>query len=169
MVLPLAMAGAAGKIYKVVLADGRVVYTDTPPKGAVSVEELGKLKPGSTVAMTPVKPAPQAAQPRTPATPIINYRLQVTQPAHETTLRDNQGNVNVVGQITPTNARGSYQLFLNGALAQTQPYPQFQLTNLDRGAHEIQIKLVGETGRLLASSPTSTFYLHKASALNRAN
>ena len=46
---------------------------------------------------------------------------------------------------------------------------QLKLENVERGEHHIEVRLVGQSGKILASSGQQTFYLHKASALINAN
>lgn len=163
---------ATSKIYKVVNPDGSITYTDKPVPGATEFKFISKP---NVVAPAPTTTTPPAArqfidnkgQSTKPAA-AINYDLQVRSPAHEETIRSNEGKVNITASLSPSGA-GTFELYLNGALHQKNTTPQFSLINLDRGEYKIQIRFLDQTGKLLASSPLSTFYLQKVSALLRAN
>jgi hypothetical protein len=163
----------------VVQADGTVIYTDKPGPGAEEVKFKNKLNiisPGQTSSQstsqnnTPPQDRsfidPNSTTQR--AAPKNNYQLSLTSPANEATVRSNEGKVTVSGSVTP-QASGSFELYLNGQLALKNTSPSFHLEGLDRGEYEVQIRLVDQTGKLLASSPVSKFYLQKVSALLRAN
>ena len=83
-------------------------------------------------------------------------------------MRSNEGNVTVSGSAAPF-VTGNYELYVNGQLKQRSGTPIFQLSGLDRGQYQIQIRLRDQTGKQLALSPVSTFYLQKVSALLRPN
>lgn len=162
----------AATIYKVIMPDGKVIFTDKPQKGAVKVEALSKINvtpklPAST--QVPVSTSNPINNAQTLPVPKETYQLKMLAPTQEQTIRDNNGSVEVIASVVPEPKAVKYKLFLNGALAQEQNLPQFNLTNLERGEHNIQVQMTGETGRLIASTQIVTFYLHKASLINRAN
>lgn len=163
-------ATAATKIYKVVQADGTVIYTDKPSPGAKEFEFKSKpniVSPAlptnkpNTRNFTATTSAPLTAPPRT-------YQLTIKYPANETTLRNNEGKVTINANLNPISS-GTFELYLNGKLYQKGNAPQFHLTDLNRGEYLIQIRFLDQTGKLLASSSVSKFYLQKVSALLRAN
>ncbi|CAM5218367.1 hypothetical protein [Alishewanella longhuensis] len=41
----------------------------------------------------------------------------------------------------------------------------FVLRDIDRGEHNIQLELLDQSGKLIATSPLTTFYLHRASLI----
>lgn len=165
-------ASAATKIYKVVRADGSIIYTDKPGNGATEFE----LKSGSNIIDTPSKPAttqpgnnlsPNNSANRTPSKQT-NYQINIASPANEATIRSNEGRVNITANLTPMGA-GTFQLYLNGELVQHSNSPQFLLEGLERGEYNAQIRFLDQTGKLLALSSISKFYLQKVSALLRPN
>ena len=156
----------AGTVYKVEREDGSVYYTDKPVAGAKAVEFSNvnsAVRNAPLASNVRVKATTKAKQPALP-----DYKLQLLSPANEQHIRDNQGRVSISGQLTPGGA-GNFQLWMDGELVQSQPQPSFSLENLDRGAHQVQIKFLHQSGKILALSPVTTFYLHRASILNRAN
>lgn len=148
-------------LYKVVKADGTVIYTDRPVAGAVPVS-LPKANTADSLAPKQVNST------TAPKKPDKTYQLTILAPAHEATIRNNLGEVQVSGSISP-NAVGSFQLLLDGQVMATGASPNFNLQGVPRGAHQIQIQLINKSGKILASSPEHTFYLHQASVLNRAD
>jgi hypothetical protein len=96
------------------------------------------------------------------------YSLTIISPAAEQTVRSNLGELNVVASINP-KASGIFQLMLNGELHMTEPSPVFHLQDLQRGEYTLQVRFVGKSGRILASTEMQTIYLHKASVLINAN
>ena len=61
------------------------------------------------------------------------------------------------------------KLVFDNEVVKTQSKNQFQLENVNRGAHTIQVNFLDNSGKTLALSKQQTFYLHKASALINAN
>lgn len=153
------------------MPDGKIIFTDKPQKGAVKVEALSKINvtPALPSSKAPTQASIPVRSPQNTSDTNTTYLLNVVSPSNEQTIRNNSGSVEVIAAVDPEPASANYQLFLNGALIQEQNIPQFNLTNLERGEHNIQVQMTGETGRLIASTQTVTFYLHKASILNRAN
>lgn len=153
----------AEKIYKVVKPDGTVLYTDKPVPGAELVELNNHLTVAPSLASTN-KDARAKGVRVIPKKPVPT--IEITSPSQEQTIRNNLGEVTVLGKISSAYP-GSYQLLLNNEVVDTNSVPQFELTALDRGAHKIQISLIDNKGKQLALSSTVTFYLHKASINNR--
>ncbi|MCW8107485.1 DUF4124 domain-containing protein [Alteromonas ponticola] len=155
----------ADPVYRVVQEDGTLLYTSEPQPGAVEVMLDGTTKnavpPLSSQTATRVKPLPATkAQP--------DVQISILSPAPEATIRDNQGNIVIKAQAT-ANARGQYQLWLDGEAVKTNQTGIFALQNVDRGAHDYQVRFIDNKGKTLASSPQQTLYLHQASALINTN
>ena len=106
----------------------------------------------------------------TSACPAAAATIVIASPAHEETLYDNTGNVAVAVTIqgaAPAGAR--IRVLLDG-----RPYgadrrsSSFTLTEVERGEHTLQVQLVDPAGSVIASSPTVTFYLWRASRVRTA-
>ncbi|GAB3014001.1 DUF4124 domain-containing protein [Bowmanella dokdonensis] len=151
----------AATLYKLVKADGTVVFTDQPVEGAVPVD-LPQINTAKPLAAKPVVPPPDARSSR----PQVQYQVAITTPAPEATLRDNLGRVQIQASVQPDpRGAGSYQLLLDGKVVETSPSPGFSLSGVNRGEHSIQVNFLSNSGKILASSPQQVFYLHQASAL----
>lgn len=154
----------ATTLYKVVKKDGSVVYTDRPVDGAVEVD-FAEL---NSAVMPGMKTDRPKSDTKTFTRKLPDFQLAMVSPADGATIRDNAGNLNVVGEMTPAGS-GEFQLFLDGRLHETKATPVFSLTNLDRGEHSLQIKFKHNSGKILASTPTHTVFLHRASVLINSN
>ncbi|QHJ11467.1 hypothetical protein FX988_01696 [Paraglaciecola mesophila] len=150
-------------VYKVISADGSVVYTDIPSKQAVPVT----LPTGSVMVSKGVTKKPITPSSADKARKEINIKLLVTSPKPEQTIRDNNGQVTIQATLDP-QVQGEYTLHLNDQRV-SQNSGVFKLQQLDRGAYTFYIEFALKSGKILASTPKQTFYLHQASALNRPN
>ena len=161
---------SAQVVYKTVKADGSVVYSDVRSDGAVPVN----LSSMNTVVMPALNNAASQTTTRKNSVnkaklePEVQYSVSIRSPAAEQTLRDNSGNVSIRVEVSPKKP-GEFQLVLDNQIVKTQPNSQFQLENVNRGAHSIQVHFLDNSGKILASSKPQTFYLHKASVLINAN
>ncbi|WP_416307704.1 hypothetical protein [Neptunicella sp. SCSIO 80796] len=161
----LCMPCHAGQLYKVVQEDGTVIYTDMPAANAIPVD----LSSANSAVMPAFDAKLPAKQKKTSNNkPAVQYALEISQPADQQTIRNNSGDMSVIAKITP-NTSGLAQLFLDGKMIMQQASLNFDLHNINRGEHVIKIKLVSQTGKLIASSQDRVFYLHRASVLNRSN
>jgi len=153
-------------IYKHVDEDGNVRYSDQPGAGA---EELD-LRPPS--ASEPERRPAMPARPHADRDAVVEdsaayERLRIARPEHEGTVRDNLGNVTVVAHVQPRLRENHYlQLYLDGSATDgPQKSTTFQLTDVHRGEHQLQVRVVDRLGNKVMESPRSIFYMHQASRL----
>ncbi len=98
-----------------------------------------------------------------------SYHLaEVVSPANDAAVRSNAGHVTVLGRIDPQPHCGHrVQLLLDGApagsLAET---PRFSLKNIDRGTHQLQLRIVDTDGTTLFMGKPSSFHLLRHSRLH---
>ena len=155
-------------VYKTIKSDGSVVYSDIRSEGAVAV----KLSSMNTVVMPALNNASsQIARQNSPvkrAKPQQQYLVSIRSPAAEQTLRDNSGAVTISADVLPKSS-GTFQLVIDNQIVKTQSNSQFELENVNRGAHFMVVNFLDHSGKILASSKPQTFYLQKASALINAN
>jgi hypothetical protein len=140
-------------------ANGVVIFSDNPSPGA---EEITLTVRPNLMESTEVKlPAPKPAVPEP-------FKVQVFQPEDQATLRDNTGSVYIEGRIQPRFQRGLRVRLVFDGLAYGAPQNSavFVLRDIDRGEHTIQLELIDQNGKLIAVSPVTTFYLHRASVIS---
>ena len=150
---------STAKIYVWRNEKGELVYSDTPRPGAEEV----KTKPGNVIkSSTTVETQVLDIETREIAE---EYQVVINIPKDNSTIRDNTGSVYIQGSILPIFKRGlKIQLILDGKPYQKpQNHTKFSLRNIDRGEHQIKMKLLNEKGKEIALSKAITFYMHRAS------
>ncbi|MGK0305599.1 MAG: TolA-binding protein [Gammaproteobacteria bacterium] len=166
--LLLCLGVSAQVVYKTVKTDGSVVYSDVRSDGAVAVN----LSSMNTVVVPALNNATSQKigriNPAKKLRPEVQYIVSIRSPDAEQTLRDNSGAVMIDAEVLPKRS-GKYQLIIDNQVVKTQSNRKFQLENINRGAHTIQVNFLDNSGKILASSKPQTFYLQKASALINVN
>jgi hypothetical protein len=152
---------ASTKIYVWRSDDGVLVFSDSPKPGAEEVE-VREPNTASSVDTSMLDLTPKVIK--------DDYQVEINQPKENTTIRDNTGSVYVTGSIKPIFKQGlNIQLYLDDKpYKKPQPHSMFVLRNIDRGEHIIKMKLLNDKGKVIASSKSITFYMHRSS-VNKAN
>ena len=154
---------AAEKIYKVVDEEGNVTFTDTPPNDADAIVEPHSILGTNT---TPaVATAPENAIKTDQADAKASYVTQIVSPTDESTIPMGPGEFVVEAEVSPGLDNGEQLiLLLDGeAVGAPQSFPRWQLTNVFRGAHQLQVVRVGKTGAAQSQSTEHTVYVMRPS------
>lgn len=159
LAIPQAAAQEAKKVYVTRDANGVLVFSDSPQPGAEEVNLSSRINVMQATDATLPKPKPPAKEP---------FTVEIVQPEDQGTVRDNTGSVYVSGKISPMFQRGlRVRLLIDGkAHAEPQNSAVFILRDVERGEHKLQMELFDQNGKLIATSPVTTFYLHKASVIS---
>ncbi len=154
-------AGSA-KVYVWRNEQGVLVFSDSPRPGAeeVDVKDPNTVKSSIDTSILDIKP--KAID--------NNYQVEIIQPENNATVRDNTGSAYVSGRVKPVFKRGlKIQLYLDDQpYEKPQTHSRFVLRNIDRGEHQIKMNLIDDKGKVIATSPPVTFYMHRVS-VNKAN
>lgn len=146
------------KIFVTRDAKGNLVFSDSPQLGAeeVTLTSRPNIVPATESTYTPTKKLEQE-----------QYEVSIIQPEDQSTVRDNTGSVYVSGRISPMFKRGlRVRLLVDGqSQSDSQNNTVFILRDIERGEHKLQLELLDQNGKIIATSPTSTFYLHRASQI----
>ena len=150
---------ASAKIYVWRNEKGVLVYSDTPRPGAEEVKVNPSNNITSSIDTSILDINPQQLD--------NSYQVEITQPEKNETIRDNTGSVYIAGRIKPVFKNGfKIQLYLDDKKHQkAQTRAVYILRNIDRGEHQIKMDLIDNKGKVIASSQTTTFYMHRASAI----
>jgi hypothetical protein len=152
-------AAHADKVYKWVDAQGNVLYTDQPRKGA---QEIKIAKQPPSAAPTTLASVQDDRSRYSAVTLVV--------PTNEDTIRDNEGNVKVAVNVVPAlraDLGDRIRLSLDGgALESDVGSSEVLLSGLDQGTHILQAVVTDKNGRVLASSDPVEFYLKHWSLLN---
>jgi hypothetical protein len=149
---------STAKIYVWRNEQGVLVFSDTAKPGAEEV----KTKPGNVIN------SPGIETKELDITKKVTkevYDVVINSPADNATIRDNTGSLYISGGVKPKFKLGyTVQLYLDDkAYDKPQNYSVFSLQGIDRGEHKIKMDLIDDKGKVIASSKSVTFYMHRAS------
>ena len=150
---------AQATVYKWVDKDGKVHYSDEPQPNA-QVVELKEKTLNQIALPLPKIDSNNANQ----AIESIQYQVNITSPAEEETVRDNNGDFDVVATITP-ELKSQYLMALKldcTPVGQPQIGGTFKLKNIDRGEHTLVVDALTQNGKVFASSSPRKIFLHQA-------
>lgn len=164
---------AQAQVYKKVLEDGTVVYTDKKQAGAeeIQVESVvSEFEPvkraDDTDAIASETEVASSANENGP----VQANIEIISPANEATIRSNEGNVTVTWAAQTRNVKGplNYKLSMDNQIAYEGKGSGVTLGGLNRGEHTLVVRVFDDLGTLLATSEPVVFYLHQASIYNPA-
>ena len=164
------VAGAVmAQAYRWVDEDGVVHFSDTPVEGA---ERIDVSESSRTTGARVFTPAPRAAEEQqsvaeeaaeeTPA--VFQYEsIEVVAPAPEETLWNIEGVLNVAIRVTPAlRPEDRVRVYFDGNERMVTG-SNFQIEEVYRGVHNIQVEVIDSTGRLMGRSLTNRFYVQQNS------
>lgn len=163
LALLLVSTAGYGQVYKTVDEDGNVRYSDTPASGGVSqtveIPQVNNMAPPAENAWK------EPEQPGQEAEPALDYQPTITAPGNETTIPMGPGNFSVSADVQPPLKAGhTLQLYLDGA---PEGVPQesgsWSLTNVFRGAHDLEVAVLDREGEELARSQPVRVYVLRPS------
>lgn len=161
LLLTLGAVSAEAEIYKWILPNGTIKYSDRPPAEGAEKAELRPLVTYTSPPL-PAKSADTAAR-KKPA-PKGYDRFTIVSPANEATIRDNAGNLSLNLAITPTLIQGhAIDVFVDGLKFSRSKTPVVTLVNVSRGSHQIYAVIVDGSGVEAARTQTITVYLQRFS------
>lgn len=136
-------------------------FSDTPDSHKAKLIELPVFhQPPSTSNNT----APSPSEPTKKPVKVEPLVLTFLTPEHDQVIRSNQGILTVEVQLSRSVTPGTkLQLWLNNQPhIPAQTSTAWQLKNIDRGTHQIQIKVI-QDGKQIASSSLITVHLQRTS------
>jgi hypothetical protein len=155
---------AGADIYKQVLPDGTVVYSDQPSPGAK------KIQPPPSQVLQPFTPAPALSNPplqREPETEPFYTRLAITAPTDNEVIWDNEGTLEVAVSMQPAlNPEEGDTLVLvmdDRPVVEATQGTRFVLDDVYRGTHVLKARIEGPDGRVLIASEPVTFHVRQHS------
>ncbi len=158
----LAASVVLAQAYRWVDEDGVVHFSDRPVEGAVRIElptDTRRPRPAySPPVQTARQPSEEAAEPAA----VFKYdSIEVVAPAPEETLWNIEGVLNVALRVVPAlRPEDQVRLYMDGE-ARMVSGSSFQLTEVYRGVHNIQVEVVDSTGKLMGRSLTNRFYVQQ--------
>lgn len=157
--------------------DGVTVYSDqhSPNSQPVSLNSSthytpppAKQNPSSALTTTQTKP-----QQNTNETP--QWQIQLLSPHNEQAIRANNGAITFHFTLAPLNTttllldkhthiqwvldNQSPQVIQSADIKKQQDTQHFTLQNLDRGEHSIHLQVIDKSGKIIAKTPVTVFYV----------
>ncbi len=172
VVLAIFASHAQARIYTCVDKDGSTVYSDTPPTDAcpnaevVNIDALPDLI--STKPVTVPNNTSRINSPEPEAVVGVYQSLAITSPGADEILRNNEGKVQIAFQVSPAlKARSGHQyvIFLGDKEVYKGTQSSVVLENVDRGTYAVSAKVIARNGRIIISSESVRFTLHRFSRL----
>jgi len=159
----LATGVVMAQAYKWVDADGIVHYSDRPQEGAERIELPGfASQPTRRTAPRTVSRQPAATATTAAAPAAFKYEsISISSPAAEETLWNIEGVLNVSLTIEPALQSGhQVRVYFDGEPRMING-TSFQLEEVYRGVHNLQVEIVDESGKLMIRSRTNRFYVQQ--------
>jgi hypothetical protein len=160
---------SSSSIYRNVDEDGVVEFTD---QGIGDSEKI-KLKSTNTFKAAEKKITPRPAvnddSDETESLNVTKYtNVSISSPTPDQQIRSNDGLLTVSISVTPSlNVAGGDQieLYFDGRSQGKQQSTQFNLSEVYRGQHRVQAKVINKSGTVLEISNPIQFVIHKYSIL----
>ncbi|QUM74874.1 DUF4124 domain-containing protein [Moritella sp. 24] len=152
-------------IYQWTDEQGITHFSDDESKPASAKKIDVKLTPPSISSLT--QSLPQEAS---VALPTVNdtslpLSISIKAPIDQQTLRSNNGEIIVSATLSSTLQYGSnIRLLIDGVIHSEQIESQFNVLNIPIGTHQLQLQIVNNSGKVIASSELITIYLHRFKA-----
>lgn len=162
LLLLIAPAVLSADVYRWTDPDGNVVFGDNPPEG-VDARRIQVREPMTTPAMPQARDILERGRGNEGSAPARPYeQLRITSPGNDEPVRANNGNFSVHVEIRPELRAGRghrLRLVMDGETMATHDQPRFDLVNVDRGTHRIQVQVLDRNDRVIQESDSVEFHL----------
>ena len=158
--LSAATVATAQPVYKVVDEQGNVTFTDTPPSDAAA--EVQSLNATNTTPSMPVGDAATADDTAMQDTEApVAYSTRITFPVDQSTIPMGPGDFVVEAAVQPRLRIGEHLILtLDGvSVGEPQRAARWQLTNVFRGEHRLQVFRLGAYDTRQDASPEQVVFV----------
>jgi len=154
---------AETNVYRSIDAEGNPVFSDIPTADSETIE----LQEIQTVPAE--KNLKFESRPSKQVQPDKYTSLKITSPADGTEVRENAGNVTVEVELKPELRKtDSLQLSFDSEIVQEGNQTTFEITDIDRGTHQISVAIIDKDGNEIKRSSSITFHLQRTANLDPA-
>lgn len=157
-------AGANSDIFKQILPDGSVIYSDQPHPDATRIE------PGQPQVIESFRPPPRPAQARAQAPDEAESRyehLAISSPSEDEVIWEHQNTIDVTVALRPAlkSEQGHTLVILmdGDVVTEATSGTRFTLTEVWRGTHVLEAFIQDGSGRTLIEATPVTFHLRQHS------
>jgi len=167
-ILAIISAGASmAQAYRWVDENGIVHYSDRPTEGAERII-LPDTKQPSRPAPVYRNEVPEETATEAPQSSFSYESIEVVAPAPEETLWNIEGALNVALNVQPAlRPTDQVRVYVDGK-AQEVRGTTFQIQEVYRGVHKIQVEILDADGNLMGRSLPNQFYVQQ-NTIVRAN
>ena len=153
-------------IYQWTDEQGITHFSDDESKPASAKEINVKLTPPSIDSLTQsITPKASHANTTVNDKSVAPISIHINAPIDQQTIRSNAGEITVSATLSSTLRYGSsIRLLIDGIIHSEQIENQFNVTNVPIGTHQLQLQIINNLGKIIASSERITVYLHRFKA-----
>lgn len=165
-ILALVAASAVyAQAYRWVDSNGVTHYSDRPQPGAERIElPKGPARRPTVARAAPTQPAAPIAE-----EPDVGYEsLSIVSPAAEETLWNIAGTLSVTLSLQPDLRPGHRVRAYFDGTPQRVTGTSFEIAEVYRGVHNLQVEVVDQAGQLKIRSQTNRFYVQQNTLITRA-
>ena len=157
-------AEAEARIYKWIMPDGSIQYSDRPQVQDAESVELPALQ---TYQAPPIPASPAPDDDDEADVGVVYESFTVSSPGPDETIRDNGGVVKIALSVSPDLSYDHLvEIKLDGKGLGSGRATNITLTNVDRGTHSVQGVIKDKSGNTISTTPAVTFHLKRASRNN---
>jgi hypothetical protein len=162
-----AQAQSRREIWEWTDANGVKHYSDAPAPGAKKIVIVGTTP--TAAPSTPSASISRSAAGPTDANSVTYSRLEIWEPANETSFFGSDAVVNVRIRSTPALQAGDRLLnYMDGKLTGQENALEYQISNVDRGVHSLTSVIVDPKGNEKIRSGSVVFYVKQQPSSNPA-
>jgi hypothetical protein len=167
LIAVLAAAAVMAQAYRWVDEDGVVHFSDRPVEGAEQIY-LPEQHRGTRRVVPQAQPAAPTDSTAAESPAAFRYdSIEVVAPAPEETLWNIEGVLNVSLRVTPALRQGDQvRVYFDGNPRMVKG-STFQIEEVYRGVHNIQVEVIDPTGKLMVRSLPNRFYVQQNSIARR--
>ena len=169
----LLIASAHADVYKKVLPDGSVIFTDDPKEGGQKIEvaplpTIGFPKKAEGKAAAPSASDKREKKNETGSAATFYQSFTVSEPTADSAVRANNGSVSVTLSLQPPlDSKKAHKIvFILDGKAVTQPATELSTTldGLDRGSHTVSAEVRDAQGTVLKTADPVIFHVLRHTA-----
>jgi len=165
-ILIITSYASVAAIYQWTDEQGITHFSDDESKPASAKEINVKLTPPSIDSLTQsITPKTSHANTTVNDKSVAPISIHINTPIDQQTIRSNTGEIAISATLSSTLQYGSnIRLLVDGITHSEQIESQFNVTNVPTGTHQLQLQIINNLGKVIASSERITVYLHRFKA-----
>lgn len=166
LILLLTSHASVAAIYQWTDEQGITHFSDDESKPESATEIDVKLTPPSIASLIQSRtPEASAANASNTDMPLIPIGVSINSPIDQQTLRSNSGEITVSATLSATLTYGlNIRLLIDGVIHSEQIDNLFKVSHVPIGTHTLQLQIINNLGKVIASSELITVYLHRFKA-----